>query len=137
MAQSLKFQCQTGCTECCRQRGFVYISEADLARIAGFLGMSAESFERQYVYRTRHLLRLRVPRGARCPFLQGEGCGIHAVKPVQCRVFPFWPEMVESREEWLHTAQYCPGIGKGSLIQIESARSLSAEMHEQYPGLYR
>jgi Fe-S-cluster containining protein len=136
MAQGLRFECQRGCTECCRRRGFVYLTEQDLLRAAAFLGMSPEAFEGKYVYRTRRLLRLRVPRDAHCHFLNVEGCSIHSVKPTQCRIFPFWPELVESRREWHTTAAYCPGIGKGPLIQITDARRDAAEMRRNYPGLY-
>ena len=128
MANGLQFECQPGCTECCRQKGFVYLTEADLARAAEFLGMSADAFEKRYVYRTSRKMRLRVPRAANCPFLLENGCSIHPAKPAQCRVFPFWPELVESRREWLKTARYCPGIGKGPLIQIERARELGREL---------
>jgi len=124
MAQGLRFQCQPGCTECCTQKGFVYLTEDDLIRVAQFVGMAPGGFEERYVYRTRHKLRLRVPRQARCPFLQEGGCSIHPAKPAQCRVFPFWPELIESRREWRRTARYCPGIGKGPLIQIEIAREM-------------
>src|SRR5690348_8341345 len=99
MAEGLRFECQPGCTECCRQKGFVYLTDADLLRIAEFVGMSAAAFERKFVYRTRKRMRLRVPSGANCHFLSGDGCSIHAVKPTQCRIFPFWPELVESRRE--------------------------------------
>jgi Fe-S-cluster containining protein len=58
------------------------------------------------------------------------------VKPTQCRAFPFWPELVESRREWLRTAHYCPGMGKGELVRIESAEEQAREMRESYPGLY-
>ena len=68
----------------------------DLERIAEYVGMTARDFERRFVYRTRHLLRLRVPRDQQCHFLRDGGCSIHAVKPVQCRKFPFWPELVNS-----------------------------------------
>jgi Fe-S-cluster containining protein len=136
MAQGLRFECQPGCTACCRQQGFVYLTEEDLIRIAGFLGMSAAEFERKYVYRTRNLQRLRVPRASRCHFLSDAGCGIHPAKPTQCRIFPFWPELVESRREWRKTARYCPGMGSGPFIQIETSRELSNEMREAYPGLY-
>src|SRR5215472_6436128 len=44
----LRFQCQPGCTKCCEQKGFVYLTEADLTRIAGFLGMAPADFERRY-----------------------------------------------------------------------------------------
>jgi len=132
----LRFECQRGCTACCEQKGFVYLTEPDLTRIAGFLGMSAEAFERKYVYRTAHLLRLRVPAESRCSFLREGGCGIHPVKPTQCRIFPFWPELAEDKREWRKTARYCPGIGKGPLIQIEAVRQQAKEMREGYPWLY-
>lgn len=128
MAEGLRFECQPGCTECCRQRGFVYLTESDIVRAAEFLGMTAEAFERKYVYRTRNQRRLRVPRESTCWFLLEGGCSIHPAKPTQCRVFPFWPELVESRREWKKTARYCPGIGKGPLIQIEKAREIAREM---------
>lgn len=136
MAQGLRFACQPGCTECCTQRGFVYLSEQDLVRAAAFLDMTPAEFERRYVYRTRRKLRLRTPRDSRCHFLRGDGCSIHPAKPTQCRIFPFWPELVESRSEWNKTAQYCPGMGKGPLIQIESAQAQAREMREAYPELY-
>lgn len=128
MGEGLRFECQPGCTACCEQKGFVYLTEPDLERAAEFLGIPAADFERRYVYRTRNQMRLRVPREANCHFLRDGGCSIHPVKPVQCRVFPFWPELVDSRREWRKTARYCPGMGKGPLIQIAAARAFSDEM---------
>jgi len=136
MAQALRFECQPGCTECCRQPGFVYLTEEDVVRAAAFLGMPTDVFERRYVYRARHKRRLRTPREGRCHFLRADGCSIHPAKPTQCRIFPFWPELVESRREWKKAAGYCPGIGKGPLIQIENARDQAAEMRLAYPELY-
>src|SRR5678815_2582199 len=136
MAEGLRFECQPGCTACCEQKGFVYLTEADLLRIADYLGMAAAAFERKYIFRTRNRMRLRVPRDANCHFLVDGGCSIHAVKPTQCRIFPFWPELLESRREWKKTARYCPGIGQGSLIQISDARDQAREMREGYPAMY-
>jgi Fe-S-cluster containining protein len=99
--------------------------------------MRPVDFERQYVYRTRHLLRLRMPRYTQCHFLREGGCSIHPAKPTQCRIFPFWPELMDSKREWQKTAAYCPGIGKGPLIQIEGARGQAREMREAYPGMYK
>lgn len=136
MAQGLRFECQAGCIACCTQQGFVYLTETDLVRAAAFLGMTPAAFERKYVYRTSRKLRLRVPRESQCHFLRANGCSIHPVKPVQCRTFPFWPELVDSRREWKKTARYCPGMGKGPLIQIETARQQAQEMREAYPEMY-
>jgi Fe-S-cluster containining protein len=133
----MRFECQSGCVACCQRKGFVYLTEDDIVRTAMFLGMSAAAFEKKFVYRTTNLRRLRTPHDAQCGFLRADGCSIHSVKPVQCRVFPFWPELVESKAEWLKTAEWCPGIGKGELVQIESARAQAQEMREAYPTMYR
>lgn len=136
MAEGLRFECQPGCTACCEQKGYVYLTEADLVRAAAFLGMTPAAFERKYVYRTPKRMRLRVPQEANCFFLSGDGCGIHPAKPMQCRIFPFWPELVESKREWLKTAQFCPGIGKGPLIQIENVKAQAQEMRAGHPAMY-
>jgi len=136
IAEGLRFECQPGCTVCCTQQGFVYITDRDAQRIAEYLGLSPEAFEREYCYRTLKQLRLRVPRDARCHFLREDGCSIHPVKPAQCRIFPFWPELLDSPAEWRKTARYCPGIGQGRLIRIKSARKQSQEMRQLYPAMY-
>ena len=133
---TLRFECQPGCTNCCNVEGYVYITERDLKRIAKYLRMTAAEFESRYVYRTKHLLRLRKPRGSQCHFLESGGCSIHPVNPVQCRLFPFWPELVEKPREWKKAGKHCPGIGKGELIQIGDALERSAEMRTAYPGIY-
>jgi uncharacterized protein len=135
---SVKFECQPGCTTCCREEhGFVYLTEEDLARAARFLGMTAAEFESRYVYRTKYLLRLRALRVARCPFLRDFGCAIHDAKPTQCRLYPFWPEMVEHPANWHRSMANCPGIGKGEVISIETARERAAGMRAAFPTLYR
>jgi hypothetical protein len=133
---ALRFECIPGCTNCCRQTGWVYLSPDDLPRAARFLGMSDQEFTARYVYRTRHRMRLRKPRGSQCHFLQEKGCAIHPAKPTQCRLFPFWPELVGHRKSWRATARHCPGIGKGPLIQIGVAVETAHQMRTAYPALY-
>ena len=132
----MRFACQSGCTNCCTRQGFIYLTEQDVVRAAEFLGMTPRAFERRYVYRTRNLRRLRTPRRGRCHFLEAEGCAIHPAKPTQCRLFPFWPEFVDDTKEWHKTAAWCPGIGQGELVQIETARHLAGEMRQAYPTMY-
>jgi uncharacterized protein len=136
LRQELRFECQPGCTTCCRQKGFVYLTEDDIVRAAQFLGMPPAEFENRYVYRTRNLRRLRMPRESQCRFLRDDGCAIHPAKPTQCRIFPFWPELTESGRKWRQTAAWCPGIGKGELVQIETVESHARQMRAAYPRLY-
>jgi Fe-S-cluster containining protein len=133
----LRFACQPGCTKCCETKGYVYVSESDVERAAAFLGMTRSKFERRYIVRYRHLLRFRKPRNAQCHFLTANGCSIHPAKPTQCRVYPFWPELVEDRRAWSLEKSRCPGIGKGPLIQIGTACENSHEMKQAYPTLYQ
>ena len=133
----MKFECQSGCTKCCEQQGFVYLNEGDIARLADHLKLTVADFEAQYVYRTTNMRRLRVPRHAQCSFLDGGGCSVHAAKPTQCRTFPYWPELLDSRRAWHRTGEWCPGIGKGELINIEAANAAAEEMRAVYPRLYK
>lgn len=135
-ARDMRFQCQPGCTRCCEQQGFVYLAEGDVPRLAEFLGMTVDEVERRYVYRTKNLARLRIPRQARCFFLKDGGCGVHPAKPTQCRTFPFWPELVESAQAWRRTGARCPGIGKGELVNIESVREQAEETRRAFPASY-
>jgi Fe-S-cluster containining protein len=132
----LRFTCQPGCTACCDQSGFVYLSEDDIAKAAKFVGMRTDVFEEKYIYRTANRRRFRKPPNKQCPFLEGRGCSIHPSKPTQCRTFPFWPELVESRILWKSAARYCPGIGKGPLIQIGAAMEIAEEQRRAYPEQY-
>jgi Fe-S-cluster containining protein len=135
-AGHLRFSCQPGCTKCCETVGYVYFTDDDIARAADFLGLTAAEFEQRYIYRTRYLRRMLKPKTAQCHFLREGGCSIHPVKPVQCRVYPFWPEMVEDRRAWRREARVCPGIGTGDLIQIGDALEVASEMRTAYPAMY-
>ncbi len=134
--QEFRFECQKGCTNCCEVEGYVYLTEDDLRNAARHRGMTVRAFEKQYVYRTRHLLRLRKPRASQCHFLIEGGCQLHPDKPTQCRLFPYWPENVETQKGWQRTAKHCPGIGKGPLIQIGEAVETAHEMRIAYPTHY-
>ena len=138
MDEGLRFQCQPGCIKCCDVQGYVYLTENDLVRMAEYTGMTVAEFEARYVFRTKHLLRLRKPGKKQCHFLTGSGCSVHAVKPVQCRLYPFWPEFVTYRDLWDGEGlSKCPGIGKGDLIQIGTAMEMAEEMKTAYPSFYR
>lgn len=136
MGLRFRFACQAGCTNCCRQAGFVYLTEGDLTRAAARLGISAQDFEARYVYRTRHSLRLRKPRGSPCHFLADRGCLLHPAKPAQCRLYPFWPELVSRPGAWRRAAAVCPGIGCGPVIPRRLVLARAQRMRRAYPDMY-
>ena len=132
----IRFTCRQGCTNCCQVTGYVYLTEEDLSRAARFLNMPDAEFEAKYVVRYKHVLRFRKPRGKQCHFLNRNGCGIHPNKPTQCRLYPYWPELVENRSAWNAEAARCPGIGTGHLVQIGTACEIASEMKRAYPSMY-
>ena len=86
------FQCRR-CGACCRiKNGIVRVNDAEIARIADFLGFSTDDFiateTEQAPDRAGLILKSR-PDGA-CVYLTDENlCRIHVVKPDKCRTFPF------------------------------------------------
>jgi Fe-S-cluster containining protein len=92
----------------------------EIERIAEHLGMTPEAFNRRHVRRAgRGRSLLERPDGD-CEFLErgADGatrCRIHAVRPVQCRTWPFWKSNLASPEAWQDAARGCPGIDRGQL----------------------
>ena len=137
VTEALRFECQPGCIKCCDQDGLVYLSEDDIKGAAQYVGLGAAEFENRYVYRTARQRRFRKPADKQCPFLEAGGCSIHPAKPTQCRTFPFWPEIVKNKRTWKKTGEFCPGIGKGELIQISSVLKVAEEQKGAYPEHYQ
>lgn len=133
---AFRFECQPDCSNCCQVEGQVYLRAEDIPRIAEHLAIPAAEFERRYVYRTARHIKLRKPPDRQCYFHRDNRCAIHSVKPTQCRTFPFWPELVENQTAWDEAAQYCPGMGKGELVQIEAAWGIANDMYAAYPEMY-
>ena len=100
------FQCRCY-GACCRIKdGIVRVSEAEIARIATFLGMGEADFierETEIAPDRKSLMLKSLPDGS-CAYLTTENlCCINPVKPDKCRTFPF---------EWTNSdsAQICPGL---------------------------
>jgi Fe-S-cluster containining protein len=132
----MRFQCQPGCIACCEQKGFVYLTRDDIARLAEHLGITRAEFKRRYLCGSAPLLRFRKLRHKQCPFLLDDGCSVHAVKPLQCSSFPYWPELLANAAVRREAAHYCPGMNKGPLVNIDVAREVAGEVQRAFPELY-
>jgi Fe-S-cluster containining protein len=82
-------ECQR-CTACCRWPGEVRLTDAEIARLAGFLGVSEAQFIQRYtrLRSDRRGLTLQEKPDGACVFLDGADCSVQPVKPQQCRDFP-------------------------------------------------
>ena len=99
------FQCQR-CGVCCRQSGFVYLTEGDAERLAARLGMDAYLFaETHCLLLDRKHLALKKHPDETCLFLRPDGCAVYEARPVQCRDFPLSWKTERS-------LSYCGGLKK-------------------------
>lgn len=85
--------------------------------LASRSGLTASEFRQAY---TRALpggaISLReTSRGACVFFVAGQGCSVYEDRPRQCRTWPFWKQVVETRESWNREAVECPGMNHGPL----------------------
>jgi Fe-S-cluster containining protein len=132
----MRFQCQSGCVRCCEQKGFVYVTREDIVRLAEHVGLTQAEFKRRYLCGSAPLLRFRKQRHKQCPFLLANGCSVHSIKPLQCSSFPYWPELLASVYERREAAKYCPGMNRGPVVNVETAREVAARVQLAFPELY-
>src|SRR2546426_5345733 len=116
----LRFEC-TRCGNCCTGApGFVWVADPELAAIAAFRAEPLEHVRGLFTRLVGNRRSLREKANNDCVFYdRREGCTIYAVRPRQCRSWPFWESNVATPEAWQRTCQACPGSGKGDLIPAE------------------
>lgn len=133
-AEGLAFSC-TQCGRCCTNHGdyaYVYLSRADVAAIADYLGLTKREFRREHTVKEGGWTSLKI-EGETCPFLDDQKrCTIYPVRPKQCATWPFWVENLE-RETWEGpVAECCPGIGKGEVTPADEVERIAEETEEWY-----
>ena len=120
----LRFRC-TVCGNCCTgPPGYVWVTDAEVAKLAQSLKLEDTEFRQKYVRKVGHRLSLNEQRRANgnydCVFLKPlpgdklgkrrRGCSVYENRPLQCRTWPFWHGLLESREAWNHSKTTCPGL---------------------------
>jgi uncharacterized protein len=116
----VRFACQ-GSGNCCVSRGaygYVYLTLEDRRRLARTVGLPTGRFTRQYCAKTDGLFHLK-DSGPDCIFLDDRRCSVYDGRPTQCRTWPFWPENMSARA-WTAIAAFCPGVGKGKVVPLET-----------------
>jgi hypothetical protein len=93
------------------------MAEPEIDRLARHLGLARDAFGRRYLRRVGERLSL-VERadGDCCFFERGKGCTVYEARPAQCRTYPFWPEVIVSRESWRAESRRCPGVRAGGRV---------------------
>ena len=109
----LGFECQA-CGQCCGGApGYIWATREEIARAAETLGMHVLDFCQVYVAEYQQGFSLREMGNGDCCMLCDGKCRIYAARPLQCRIWPFWPSNVSSLRAWQDAGRRCPGIGRG------------------------
>ena len=104
------FQCRT-CGECCYGEGGIYLETEEIQRIPHFLGITREDFISRFCEERHGRLYVKTGPDNFCIFYDKEkSCLIHPVKPDRCSLWPFYPAIVNDRENWELAKDACPGI---------------------------
>ncbi len=134
----LRFHC-TECGKCCYVRGtyaHVYVEDDELRRLAKLTGMTVRDFRHDYTYQDLLGWTQLIFAGEHCAFLDAETnkCRVHEARPVQCRTYPFWRELVTDGR-WSKTArEQCEGVGHGSAYSAGEVEVLMAEQESAEAG---
>lgn len=108
--EGLPFKC-TGCGRCCGgSPGAVWLQQEDIERISSELNISKEAFLKEYTHRINGRLSLKEKPNYDCILLENKRCSVYQVRPKQCRTYPFWDGILESKETWEAEKHYCEGI---------------------------
>ncbi|MGH7213249.1 MAG: YkgJ family cysteine cluster protein [Tepidisphaeraceae bacterium] len=154
-ADGLSFTC-TQCGNCCTgSPGYVWVSDVEVDRLAAYLETDRAEVLRRYCRKVGGRVSLKEERSPLglydCVFLKEiktarrEGveevvhtrrvCTIYAVRPLQCRTWPFWEGNLASEKGWARASNRCPGMGRGKQYtpaQIEALRD-APDWPEQPP----
>ncbi len=131
--QGLKFGC-TECGQCCSHPdGVVELTRQDMENMAEYLAMDVGDFREKFILKAQKddIFELNSYENGDCIFLEEGRCQVYPVRPVQCRTYPFWPEIVKSAYRWNAAAQVCPGIGEGRVWSGEEIEALVKQMRRR------
>jgi hypothetical protein len=124
----LCFAC-TRCGNCCTgEPGSVRVDEGEAATLARYIGLDLADFhERHARVLPDGAISLREKPNGECVFWsRALGCTVYAVRPRQCRTWPFWRANLASLAHWRTAARGCPGIDQGPLHPADLLVELAA-----------
>jgi len=120
-SEGLHFSC-TGCGACCTGApGYVWLKQGEGQRIADFLTIGYEEFVERYTIYEYDRYSLKERADGDCIFFNSDTrqCTVYPARPVQCRLWPFWRDILSKKEHWDTTAESCPGMNRGRFHSAE------------------
>ena len=114
LTKPMKFNLTGKC--CTGSSGHVWLTKTDISDISQKLELDPRAFLKKYArwiprMEKWSLIEKNIADDYHCIFLEGgKLCSVYEVRPVQCRTFPYWPNVMETKETWLEEKLICEGI---------------------------
>jgi Fe-S-cluster containining protein len=116
----LRFTC-TQCGNCCTGApGVVWVTDAEIERIAAHTGRSVGEVRLFHTRIVGGRVSLTEFGNGDCTFFDGatRRCKVYPVRPTQCRTWPFWQSNLEDEDVWAQVCRSCPGAGQGEFVPL-------------------
>jgi len=127
----LHFSCKPQCAACCKITGRVEITEDDVWQMAAHLGITAKKFKQQHTKKDKDQLLLQERSDDSCVMLgKKDKCMVYPVRPLQCRTYPFWNEVLANDFTWLLEKGFCPGIDEGKRYSPQEIDEIRKDNNE-------
>ena len=123
-SEGVRFECQ-GSGQCCVSRGqygYVYLTLEDRQNMGRLMKITTSKFTRTYCAKTDGVYHVKDGPTPDCRFLKNNRCEVYQARPMQCRTWPFWPEVMAPKSWAKEVAAFCPGVGKGKLVDAKTIR---------------
>lgn len=116
------FECQkTG--HCCRFEGYVYVSEEEISNMAKELRYPLSTFKEHYVIQDGSYFLISKPGYRKDCFLNCQNeCQVYLSRPQQCRTYPNWDNLWQSKSSILKEVEFCSGLKKSFVILFENLK---------------
>ncbi|BDA41529.1 hypothetical protein COCOBI_02-3100 [Coccomyxa sp. Obi] len=103
--------------------GEIWVDKTDVERLAKKIHVQREIFLSRYVKsysRKPGYWLLRNTNGTQdCIFLRGTECIVNDAKPLQCRTYPYWPELMDPEAWKAERSDMCEGIDHEEAPEID------------------
>jgi Fe-S-cluster containining protein len=103
------FDCKL-CKICCTGEGGIYLETEEIAPAAKLKGLGVKEFKKKFLRAKANKWEVVCGPDGKCSLLGPEGCTIHLAKPRICRLWPFFPSILEDPDALAEAKEGCPGI---------------------------
>jgi Fe-S-cluster containining protein len=115
------FNC-TKCGQCCYGRGGIWLNDFGRREAAEYLGLRELEFSQKYLTFDKGLWSVGTDAKGYCLLFQKSGCLIHRVKPIMCRLWPFFYGPLNDEAVFLEVKDTCPGLSDWDWARFLRAR---------------